>query len=296
MPQTEFGRINSSIKNLLDNNAATKLTIKRTTASGIVVKNTTTSGAGLTGVVKVTVKDKAIGELTFEGDTAEEFSSKAKLTKLADNLVVKLEHSVGPKSEGLHIFGTDFVLSQPRFDVQAKVKVTQGNEEKKPSGALEASIVGTPSAGVTAAVQVKASLFPVAALKDYNVALSYTQGANKAVLVTEEKCQQYNLWLSHQYTAKTLVGGRVSYLSEKSANGGKREQVQLGVEHKLDQQITFKANATLAGVVKAQIKNTLSNPDLRVTFGASFTPTWRKYSADAVSLALALGDVDDDEL
>ncbi len=77
---------------LLEFQDANNLLIKRTTTSGVALETNVTSGANLAVTIKSVTKDKNVGELSVEGGTDGQFTSKAKLTKLAANTVQTIEY------------------------------------------------------------------------------------------------------------------------------------------------------------------------------------------------------------
>jgi len=285
MPFAEFSKLNKAVKDLLDFKSNTEIVIKRTTDSGVKLETTTTSGNTLGGKVKGVVKDKAVGELSFEGSSDGQFTNKAKLTKLADNLVANVEHAVGPKSKGKHTGAVGFTFSQPQFDLATKLNMTEGTEV---TGKVEASVVGGQD-GFIGGVQVKADAFPKFNVTDYNVALSYAQGDTFGAFTTEKKCKQFNLWVKQTLNASTRVAVQATYLAAKPEDG-RQEQLSFAVERDIDSQTIFKAGANSNGLVSTQLTHKLGNPAWKFTLGGTMTPTVRNFAASSVVCALAVGE------
>lgn len=285
MPFAEFGKLNKKVTDLLDFTSKTELSVKRTTASGVKIETTTTSGKSLAGKVKGTVKDKAVGELSFEGDSSGQFKNKAKLTKLADNLVATVEHAVGPKTGGKHTGAVGITFSQPQFDFSTKLNVAEGAEV---TGKLDLSVVGGQD-GVTAGVNVKADVFPKQNVTDYNFAVSYKQGDTFGAFTTEKKVSQFNLWIAQTLNSTTRLAVKATRLAAKPEEG-RQEQLSFAVERDLDSDTTFKTALDSAGQLNAEITHKLSNPAWKFTLGATATPSVRNYAASSVVCKLALGE------
>jgi len=305
MPFPEFAKIAKNVTDLLDFENQTKLTFKRKTASGVVIETETVSAAKLAGKVKGVVNDKALGELTVEAETNGQLSTKAKLTELAKDVVVNLEHSVGnPKNSGVNQGSVAASFTQPQFVVTGKFSVVDtitktdkdGKKVDTPrAGSFQLSTIG----GIdffTAGLNVNTNVLPDRAVADYNIALKYAKDDTFAAVTTEKKCQHFNLFLKQQLNKSTAVGLKAYRLAEApkedsdSEKKGVQQYVTVGVEHWVDKDTTVKFSANSCGSVNAQIKHVLSNPALRVTLSGAFKPTFTNYAASSVNLALAFGE------
>lgn len=280
----DFGKLQKSVNDLLKFKKANEFTVKRTTASGVAIETSNGfGGEALSAKVKGTVKDKAVGKLTFEGNTAGQFSSKAELTKLADNFVVNLEHSVGPDSDGNHVLGFGSTFSQEQFKVQTDIAVTQTTEF---NGSLDLSVVGGAE-GFTGGVSLQADVFPKQALNNYNVSASYSQGDTFVGLSTEKKVSIFNLFLKQNINPQTRAGFKATYLDAKPENG-RREQFTAVLERDLDGATTIKSSFDLENNVKMSLEHVLTNPGLKITLASTHKPTsLRTLEAKTVSLALS---------
>jgi hypothetical protein len=282
------------VNDLMDFEEGSKMTVKRMTASGVKIEQETELSTGLATKVKGVVKDKQFGELSVEGTTAGQFTTKMKMNKCVDDCVFTLEHAVGPKSKNMHTGAFSTVFSQKQFASTLKLGVLEGTSAT--SGSFETSVVGGQD-GVVAAVQLKGAIFPEQKLKDYDAAVSYKLDDTFGAVTTEQKFSKINAFLMHNCCASTRFGVKASRTAgkkEKDKDGKEVEvpavlAVSAVVEHCLDDETTAKFGINDSRVVTSSIEHKLKS-GMGLTLAGSFKPTWRNCAATNVALALSFGD------
>lgn len=282
MPFPVFNKFSKSIDDLLDFEEDNCITITRKTASGLEIETQTIADNknALAGKIKGVMKDKQVGALEATFETAGNFSSKAKLTKLADNVVVTAKHGV---KAAAHSGSVTAAYTQDSFVVTGEVSLKE--KEGSPAAALALDVVGGAD-GFVGGAQVKANVHPKQELTDFGFALSYTQGDTLGVVTTEKKCSAFNVFLLQSIAENTSLGVKASYSTKDS-----KPTATAAVSHGIDADIVVKASVDTVGKVQGQISHQLANPAMKFTLAGVFSNFSQKnFGADSVAVAIEFGN------
>jgi len=277
----KYGDLGKVVNDLLNDDFSykNKLTIKRKTASGLKVDTSTTfKGKGYSGQVKAVYKDKSIGELELVGSTTNEFTSKLKLSKLAEGVkaTVKAALKGGKKS-----FGTTVNYAQENF----AATVDLGLKDDKTGAVTVGAVVGFE--GVSLGGQLKSKVSDTFAFgsPQLNMAFQIAEDDFSFGLATEHLEDNATGLLAkfHQSVSKT---SERALLFAFPAN-----TLTLVNKYALDDVTTLKTSVTTDGTVKTALKHTLAQPKVQLKLATEFATTnGFDLTAKKYGLGVTLGD------
>lgn len=277
----DFGKgLNDLFKKQFD--YANTVTVKRTTATGLkietvgkqVVKDSKTS---LGGSVKLSYKEKGLGEFEASNDTAGNLKGKAKFTSLADGVVATLETNLNSKFKA----SGQVDYTQDHFASSAKVQLAEGKDAHVTSGAVS-GVVGYEgiSLGASLAFSNASGSFGAPdvqmgfnfAENDFQFSLN-TENAKGTPVVRAKLFQQVNA---------TLQSG-FQFDSDNT--------VTVGFQNKLDKDTILKTKISTSGVIDTAIKYTLANPSAQINVATQFkTTNGLDWNASKYGVGITLGD------
>jgi hypothetical protein len=264
-----------------------KLTVKRKTASGLAVETTTTSsGNNLAGSVKLTYKEKGLGEFEVSDNTKGALKGKAKFTNLQPGVVLTLEPSC-----------------TPTFAMKTTVDYSQDNFTV--SGALTATESTTPATGdkaATSSFSTDVALSAVAGFEGVSLGGSveakskddYAQDFNMGLNFAEDDFN-FSLVTSTDKKAGPIVTGRFFQKVSADLSSGFQftnpsNEVTLGSEYRLDSKTVFANSVSTAGAIKLGVEHILSNPAAKVNLACSGTTSGLNLAVAKYGLSVTLGD------
>jgi len=260
----DFGKAYNDLatKQMKDEDYVTKLTIKRTAAHGLKIETSATSATGIEGALKMSYKcPKTKNEFEVSDNTNGKLKAKAKITDLADGVVVTVEPA---QDKGLFAVKATVDYQQDRFCGSAELNVneTQDKETKKRSQTHNMALSGVVGMdGISVGAKLN---FEGSKCSDYNMAFNFAEDDFQFTLITEttkEKKPVVRAKFFQQVNADLQSG--FQYDSPSNV-------VTLAFQKKLDAVTTVKAAVTTEGLVNTALQHTLSNPRAQLNLAAQF--------------------------
>jgi len=223
---------------------------------------------GLAGSAKFTYKDSGFGELEKTVKTCGAISGKAKLTKLIDNATITIN-------------GNNKFYYQLEADYNGDAFTSQFDIDTNLASSLSLStnlIDGL-------AVGCKAN-FDGADLKDYNFGTQY--GFSKDVTlsaVTQCGRKKACIGVLHKLSDSDsyALGMNLCFATWAST-------MCVGVEKKVDSNMTVKAKLSSCGGLSTVVEHKLSDPKMKVNLAAEFDATSPDLTARKFGVGLTFGD------
>lgn len=258
------------------------VTIKRSTASGLkietvgkqVVNDKKTS---LGGSVKLSYKEKGLGEFEASNNHAGNLTGKAKFTNLADGVVATLESTLNSKFKA----SAQVDYTQDHVAASAKVQLAEGADAHVTSGTV-AGVVGYEGISLGAALN-----FSNAGGKfgspDVQMGFNFAENDFQFALTTENsKAGPVVRAKFFQQVNATLQSG-FQFDSDNT--------VTLGFQNQLDKDTLLKTTISTSGVINTALNYTLANPSAQVNLATQFNTTnGLDWAAGKHGVGITLGD------
>lgn len=272
----DFGKnLNDLFKKKYD--YSNTVTIKRSTDSGLKVETKAQSADNaLSGSVKLSYKEKGLGDFEATNTSGGDLKGKAKFTDLADGVVATLETAMNSGFSA----GVTVDYTQDHFAGSANLNIKEVEDAKE--GDASVSWAGS----VTAAAGWEGiSLGGKVNYGAGDKAPTYDMGFNFA-----EDDFQFSL-----VTADSTVTARFFQQVSKNLQSGfkfdSNNTVTVGIQNKLDSATTLKASINTQGVVNTALNYTLANPSCQVNVASQFqTAGGLSWTSKKYGLGLTLGD------
>jgi hypothetical protein len=262
---SDFGKSfnDLSTKQMKDEDFVTKLTVKRNAANGLKIETSATSNTKLDGSVKIAYKcPTSKNEFEASDNTTGKLKVKAKITDLAEGVVVTVEPSV---SKSLFAAKTTVDYKQDSFCGSAVVNVNETKDKEGKNG-WKHDVALSGAVGMEGISLGAKFNFEGSKCTDCNMGFNFAEDDFQFTMITETD------------NAKPVV--RVKFFQQVNANlqsgfqyDSPSNVITLACQKKLDNVTTFKAAVNTQGLVNAALQHKLCNTAGQVNLAAQFKTT-----------------------
>jgi len=227
--------------------------------------------SGIAGSAKVTYKDSSFGELEKELKTCGAVSGKVKLTKLVDNATI----TINGNNKNYYKLETDYKTDAftTQFDVDTNLASAL---------AISTNLVDGLAVGCNANFDFSNG----ADLKDYNFGAQYAFSRDVTLsCVTAKGRSTANIGVLHK-----LSGGDSYALGMNLNTSTYASSMCVGVEKKVDSNMTVKAKLGSCGGLSTAVEHKLADPKMKINIAAEFDATSPDLTARKFGVGLVFGD------
>lgn len=277
----DFGKgLNDLFKKKFD--YANTVTVKRTAANGVKIETVgkqevNKDVTSLGGSVKLTYKEKGLGEFEVSNNTKGNLKGKAKFTNITDGVVATLESNLNQKFK----VSAQVDYTQDHFATSAKAELAEGKDAHVTSGSV-AAVGGFEgiSLGASLAFTNKSGSF---GSPDMQMGFNFAEDDFQFSLITENSEGGPVVRAKFFQQVNSTLQSGFQFDSDNS--------VTLGFQNKLDKDTILKTKFSTSGAIHTAINYTLANPSAQINVATQFkTTNGLDWSPAKYGVGITLGD------
>jgi hypothetical protein len=280
----QFGDFGKGLNDLLKKKFDFKnqVTIKRATSHGLKVETGVVVGKSLDGSVKLTYKEKGLGEFEASNSTSGVLKSKAKFTDLSPGVTLTVESEL---SKTIKITKTvDY--KQDHFSGRVKASFKEADPTQKTTSEKAVSVAAAVGwDGISIGGEVSGSSKTEFKEFEKNFGFNFAEDDFSFSLQTEQANDKSPI-VSARFFQKVNADLQSGFKFDSN------NVITIGSEYKLDKSTVLKHSICTKGVVQSAINHTLSNPSVQLNLAAEFnTENFFSWSTNKYGLGFTLGDL-----